>query len=336
MSQLQQILVFCLFAFVGIAQDAAAASMAGKVTGPNEELVANVPIEITHALTHEVNRTLSSENGAYSFPGLSAGSYALSITMPCCAYDNLSVDAIEMAADQELSFNIHLQQGGSLNTLGDDPATIANIVRERQVIPDLPLPRLANGKSDLSGVWLVNSDPFPKDPEPLPWAAKVFEERMQNGQRDHPHNRCLPGQPPIPAGGSPFIGKFVQTPTLLVILLEDVPGFRQVFTDGRTHAEDPNPSWMGHSIGEWDGDTLVVDTTGFNDRGWTDGYPRTESMRMTERYRRDEYGRMTATVTIEDAEVFAASISQNMSFDLAPQEEIMEYVCENNKWAPES
>ena len=122
-------------------------------------------------------------------------------------------------------------------------------------------------------------------------------------------------------------------PELLVILFEDAPGFRQVFLDGRDHPSNPNPSWMGHSTGRWDGDTLVIDSVGFNDRGWTDTYPRSESMRMEERYTRTEYGRMNLQVKFDDPKVFVKPLVQNIRFDLAPQEELIEYVCENNKWA---
>ena len=96
---------------------------------------------------------------------------------------------------------------------------------------------------------------------------------------------------------------------------------------------NPNPSWMGHSIGRWEGDTLVVDTIGFNSRGWTGPYPRTEMMRMEERYRRPDYGHLEVRVMFEDPGVFAEPWIWNMTWDLAPQEEIFEYVCENNKWA---
>ena len=105
--------------------------------------------------------------------------------------------------------------------------------------------------------------------------------------------------------------------------------------DGREHPENPNPAWMGHSIGRWDGDTLVVDTVGFNDRGWTGVYPRTEMMRMEERYSRDEYGKLQVRVTFDDPGVFSEPWVWNMSWDLAPQEELLEYVCENNQWFPD-
>jgi hypothetical protein len=90
---------------------------------------------------------------------------------------------------------------------------------------------------------------------------------------------------------------------------------------------------MGHSIAHWEGDVLVIDTVGYNDRGWLSGYPRSEELHIIERYKRTDYGRMEVEMTFEDPKVFRKPWKQLMVFDLAPQEEIIEYVCENNKWA---
>ena len=106
--------------------------------------------------------------------------------------------------------------------------------------------------------------------------------------------------------------------------------------DGREHPEWPNPSWMGHSIGQWVGDTLVIDTVGFNDRGWSSGYPQSEERHTIERYTRSDYGRLEVEFIVEDPKVFNSLWVENMVFDLAPQEELIEYVCENNKWAQQT
>jgi hypothetical protein len=102
--------------------------------------------------------------------------------------------------------------------------------------------------------------------------------------------------------------------------------------DGREHPEYPNPSWMGHSIGYWEGDTLVVDTIGFNDRGWMWVYPRSEELHIVERFTRTSLGRMDVEITIEDPKVFKVPWVTNSPAYLAPQEDVLEYVCENNKW----
>jgi hypothetical protein len=131
-----------------------------------------------------------------------------------------------------------------------------------------------------------------------------------------------------------MIAKFVHTPDLLVTLFEGPPGFRQIFLDGRGHPENPNPSWLGHSVGRWDGDTLVVDTIGFkaSNLGLNGDYPRSEMMHLEERDTRTEYGYMDLRITIADPGVFVRPWVRNLHFDLVPQEELIEFVCENNTW----
>jgi hypothetical protein len=228
----------------------------------------------------------------------------------------------------EARIDLRLESGDDLNTLLDDPGTMAAILRKRAVVPTQPVPRTPDGKPDLSGVWLTNEDPYPEQPSALPWAVALAKERAENHRRDHPHNRCLPGGTPVPAATPPFLAKFVQTPSLLVILFEDAGGFRQVFLDGRSHPADPNATWLGHSIGKWEGETLVVDTVGFNDQGWTGIFPRTEMLRIIERYRRPDFGHLEIKVTIEDPGVFTKPWDMNLTWDLLPKEEVLEYVCE--------
>jgi hypothetical protein len=219
-----------------------------------------------------------------------------------------------------------------LGRLSDDPAELAAVVRKRSAVPSHPVPRTPDGKPDLSGVWLVNDDVYPERPAALPWAAAVAKERIENNMQDHPHVRCLPGDPPVPGAAPPFMAKFVHTPSLLVILFEDAPGFRQVFLDARTHPADPNPTWLGHAVGTWEGDTLVVDSVGFNDQSWLGPYPHTEKLHITERYRRSDFGHLEVQVTIEDPGAFTKPWNEKKQWELAPLEDVLEYVCtENNK-----
>ena len=308
-------------------------SLSGVITDHTGALLAEVPIRAVNESTGTDARTFSAESGRYELRDLPAGSYVISIAPPCCALVPYSNDDVMLGVGAALALDITLEEGGSLNALGDDPGTIGTELRNRQVVPDRSVPRTAEDRPDLSGVWLVGFGPFPDPAEPQPWAEAVEQERNANDGRDHPHTRCLPATPPFGAGGTPFIGKYVQTPELLVILFEDAPGFRQVFLDGREHPANPNPSWMGHSIGSWEGDTLVVDTVGFNDRGWTERFPRTEMMHMMERYTRTDYGHMDVDITYVDPGVFVKPLVRTRLYDLAPQEELIEYVCENNKWA---
>ena len=323
----------CLFASVCAQQVSAqeSGSISGTVHGPYEDLVRYAPIQATNVETGQKLRATSSRDGTYEFPNLPMGTYTLNVNMPCCAYQFYASDEVVIAATTR--FDIQLEEGSSFNTVGDDPGVIATIIKDRQIIPDEPPPQLPNGDPDLSGVWLVGSDPFPEKADALAWAQELRDERVANDFLNHPHTYCLPSNLPVPGGAAPFITKFVQTDDLLIMLLEDTPGFRQVFMDGRGHPEWPNPSWMGHSIGHWEGDILVIDTLGFNDRGWSSGYPQSEERHTIERYTRPDYGRLEVEFIVEDPKVFNSPWVKNMVFDLAPQEELIEYVCENNKWA---
>ncbi len=133
-----------------------------------------------------------------------------------------------------------------------------------------------------------------------------------------------------------FPYKFVQTPTLIVAIHEsDTPGVRQIFLDGRGHPADLNPTWQGHSIGRWDRDTLVIDTTGYNDRGWLSlsGIPHTEKLHTVERIRRPDYGHIEVEITMEDPGAFTGPWKRTFTATRAPpDEEIIEFVCnENNR-----
>ena len=136
--------------------------------------------------------------------------------------------------------------------------------------PDLsaPTPRSVDGKPDLSGVWVVRNGSFfltwdLKAEEMRPWAAAVYKQREADFRRETDGIACLPAGPKAAIGVGPFPIKVIQNPGLVVILHEYDTMFRQVFTDGRAPPEDPNPTWMGYSVGRWEGDTLVVTTAGF-------------------------------------------------------------------------
>lgn len=119
------------------------------------------------------------------------------------------------------------------------------------------------------------------------------------------------------------------------MLAEDLT-YRQIFTDGRELPKDPNPAWMGYSVGHWEGDTLAVESTGYNDRTWIDaGYPHTEQMRITERYRRTDFGHLTADVILSDPAIYEKPITSKLNGLYTADTELIEYVCaENNKDLP--
>ena len=198
-------------------------------------------------------------------------------------------------------------------------------------------PRLANGKPDLSGVWSPDrnfiydiSDALkPGEDLPLqPWAQKLARERMS---KDDPEANCLPTGVPRTA---PYPWRLVQTPTHVFILFEgNIHSYRQIFVDGRKHPADPDPTWYGHSIGHYEGDTLVVDTIGFNDRFWFDfrGHPHTQQLHTIERYTRKDLGTLVNEVTIDDPGAYSKPFKVTFNARLLPGEELMEYICQENE-----
>jgi len=209
--------------------------------------------------------------------------------------------------------------------------------------PDLsaPAPRSADGKPDLSGVWLVRNGSFYlasdlKPEEIRPWAAALYKQREDDFRKDTDGIACLPPGPKAGIGVGGFPMKIVQTPNLVVVLYEYHTIFRQIFTDGRALPEDANPTWMGYSVGHWDGDTLVVTTAGYNDRTSLDlaGHPHTEALRVTERYRRRDAGHIDLQVTLDDPKAYTRPWTLRFEFGLVPDGDLIEYVCENERDAP--
>jgi hypothetical protein len=221
---------------------------------------------------------------------------------------------------------------------------------------DAPMPRMPDGKPDLSGVW--ENVPAPRIGEqnvpplsrtsqfwnigvglagdlPLrPWAAELRARRVADNSKDNPDAHCLPlGLTQL--HNHPQPRKIIQTPSLIVILYEANGGVRQIFMDGRRLPDDhPQPWWYGYSIGKWDGDTLVVETNGFRDEGWLDvnGAPLTDAANMTERYRRVDYGHLEIEVTVDDPKAYTrAWTAKTIRQRLMPDDELIEFVCSENE-----
>jgi hypothetical protein len=206
-----------------------------------------------------------------------------------------------------------------------------------------PAPRLADGRTDLSGIWEPASNKYvqnlaadlkPEDVPFQPWAKTLFDERKTgaHSKEDQPAH-CLPqGVPRINAAPAPW--KVVQTPGFIVIVYEAFNLWRQIFLDGRELAEDAPSTWLGYSTGKWDGDTLVVDTRGFNGKAWIDqlGKPSSETLHVTERFRRKDFGHMDIQITIDDPKVFTKPWTVTEQVRLLPDTELMEAICnENNR-----
>lgn len=203
-----------------------------------------------------------------------------------------------------------------------------------------PTPRTPEGKPDLSGVWRAGrSGDYGYDynvarnlkPEDVrPWAETLRLQRVQDFRKDSPLAHCLPVS--VPFLNFRGLSRIVQTPSLIVILHESPNSpHRTIFTDGRELPNDPNPTWVGYSIGHWEEDTLVVRSAGFNDMGWLDvgGHPQTESLRITERFRRRDFGNIEYEMTIDDPKAFTKPFTLRADKTLAPDTVLLEDVCEN-------
>ena len=147
--------------------------------------------------------------------------------------------------------------------------------------------------------------------------------------RDTPATHCLPGGPTAILAGQ---YRVIQAPNVIGILYES-GAYRQIFTDGRELPKDPNPTWWGYSVGHWEGDILVVQTVGFNDRSWLDfsGHPHTEELRVTERFERRDFGHMQLQLTLEDPKTFTKPINVTLAVNFVPDTEMLEYVCNENE-----
>ncbi len=211
-----------------------------------------------------------------------------------------------------------------------------------------PTPRTSDGKPDLSGTWESVGGYFgnlARDLKPgellmHPWAEAQVKENLRNQHKDDPMVACLPpGVPRINMGGTrsmPHPFKVVQTPALVVLLYETSTNqtFRQVFLDGRPLPVDPQPTWLGYSVGRWEGDTLVVDTAGFNGKAWLDtgwGHPQTEAARVTERFTRRDFGHMDIDITIDDPKAYLEPWRVKVPITLLPDSDLIETFCENEK-----
>jgi hypothetical protein len=202
-----------------------------------------------------------------------------------------------------------------------------------------PAPRTADGKPDLSGMWLAqakfNRDlaaDFKGEVPMTAWGKALYDERRANDSRDDPDGYCLPDGVPRVAAAGGLPSRIVQTPAMVAILHERGV-FRQIFTDGRTLQKKPDPTWMGYSTGAWEGDTLVVRTTGFNDKTWLDdvGHPHSELLNVVERYRRPDYGHLLLDITVEDEKAYTRPWMVTQELRLDPAGDLLEYVCNENE-----
>jgi hypothetical protein len=241
----------------------------------------------------------------------------------------------------------------------------ADIPRTPDGQPNLsaPAPRAVDGKPNLSGLWQTLSAPtevlkrlipdatngageeplsqyfiniffdFKPDQAPIrPAAAELFRQRAQTFMKESPISHCLPeGMPMVEMAPAPY--KLVQMPGVTLMLYERDTTFRQVFTDGRKLPDDPQPSWLGYSVGKWDGDSLVVDSNGFNHRGWLDarGHAHSEDLHLTERFHRRNFGEMEVRLTIDDPKTYTRPFTITLQQRLLPDTDLLESFCAENE-----
>lgn len=174
-----------------------------------------------------------------------------------------------------------------------------------------------------------------RDPIPFqPWAREKAQEFLNMRSINDPTSRCLPGPSPRSHSVALFPIQIVQTPKQVVILYEYFNVFRVIPLDQKSHPDDLEPSFLGHSIGHWEGDTLVVDIVGFNDKGWvlSGGVFHSEAMHITERYTRVDHDTITYEATIEDSKVFTQPFKTGTTLMLREGARLREYICpENNE-----
>ena len=198
-----------------------------------------------------------------------------------------------------------------------------------------PAPRGPDGKPDLTGVWNGRVSVPPFDPaNAQPWVIDLARQRQHDYYRARPSYQCLPSGPE--ADRSAGWKRLLQTPTALAILNDDLT-YRVIFMDGRELETNPAPSWMGYSVGRWDGDTLIVDSAGFNDKTWLSqrGLPHSEALRVRERYRRVDVGHLQVEVTFTDPATYAKPWGFTANMALAADTDMLESVCERSSvhWA---
>ena len=201
-----------------------------------------------------------------------------------------------------------------------------------------PAPRTPDGKPDFSGLWqndggdrLYNNVTVDLQPgDVAPWAHAIYQKRRLEFGKDSMETRCLPMGPAYLTTRY-RMNRIVQTPTLVAFLYEDGM-HREIWMDGRSLEADPNPTWMGYSVGRWEGDTLVVESNGYTERSWLDfdGHPHTEQLRITERYSRPQFGRIVVQVTMVDPKAYLKPITFVTPMKLHVDTEMLEAVCENH------
>jgi carboxypeptidase family protein len=330
---MRRLLLFVFLAASLLAQQSG--TISGTITDPEGRALPRIPVLAVNETTKTVSRATSSAAGEYSISQLPAGTYSVTTQVLANSYRPFARSGMRITAGQTVKLDIRMQEGIALNTLGDGREFFQDVARAtlpKIVIPSGSTPRMQDGKPDFSGYWSAAGGSSDLGlPEFQDWAVALAIKRQADDLRDLPGTLCQPNGIVL-AVNNATAQRIVHIPGLLVMYSEgQLP--RQIFLDGRGHPSDPNPTWRGHSIGRWDGDTLIADTVGFNDRPWLDwsGHSQTEKLHVVERFRRPDLGHLELEMRLEDTGALKAPWTIKRTYILDPKEDVLENVCTENE-----
>ncbi|HZL56408.1 MAG TPA: carboxypeptidase-like regulatory domain-containing protein [Bryobacteraceae bacterium] len=319
---MKRVLACLALASLRLGSQPADGGLIGVVSAPDTLPVPLAAVQLKNAETSALFNAVTTGKGEFALTNLPPGRYDFSVSsVRYFARFQKSGLVIQAGSPQRLDVRLGFVVMGGTPGEGHEPA----LSSLRRVAPRGPTPRMPDGKPDFSGVW---SWPIPTDAG----TAAFLPAGAPNGSLT-PATYCLPH---AVLWNNSFV-KMVQTPKLMVILYDDDdPAYRQIYLDGRPHPKDEDPTWYGHAVGHWDGDTLVVDRVGFNGKGWLDpgGHRYTEQLHVVERYSRPDNGHLEVETTVDDPNVLKTPwISKRLSI-LAPEEDVREYACNENNVDP--
>jgi hypothetical protein len=333
--RLRLLMCAVLLSFASLSAAQQPATVIGRLLDPHGQRIEN-----TGTLIHAKNTATGvdvtaaiTDRGDFRLTGLLSGTYDLSVPITSAMYRSFTRKSVVIKSGEN-KIDVALEWGVNLGTIGDDPSQLARDMRARNKVVEGPTPRTPDGKVDFSGMWVyVPQGPIDIPVSYQPWAADVAKKLRSIGGDNRPDVYCLPFSA-LPFGAGSFPHKLVQTTTLLVDMAEfDTPGYRQIFLDDRPHPPKIwNPAWLGHSVGKWEGnDTLAIDTVGFNEMAGGVGV-HTEKLHVIERLMRPDFSHLNVDMTIDDPGAYTKPWTRSVRFQLAPNEEILEFICaENNK-----
>jgi Carboxypeptidase regulatory-like domain len=301
-------------------------SISGRVIDLNGNPVAGAKVEAGAVGEGVPVSTTTSADGRYTLALLPSGKYDITSTMT--GFQPFKQGGI-LVASSGVTVDIRMADS-QLNTLGDGREFFAFEAAQRRKATG-PTPRLPNGKPDLTGLWYGQATVDSGKLLLTPSAAAIKKERDLTEGKEGPQSYCLPMG--ITEMNRFDVWQVVQTPAVLAIVSSvDNPGSRIIYTDGRPRPKDYGPTWYGRSVGYWEGDTLVIDTIGFNDKSWlASNGPHSEKLHAIERYRRPDLGHLEIELTLEDSEAFQQPWVIRKTAGLAQDQQMMEYICNENE-----